>query len=66
MKMFRPYIPPLAVCLLIQAGIYHGLLALSTEADLVLYLEVIWLCASVLITLEVGERLERKWGDRGD
>jgi hypothetical protein len=66
MKMFRPYIPPLTLCLVIQAGIYHGLLALGAGAQVVLYLEMIWLCASVWITLSLGERLERKWGDRSD
>ncbi len=64
MKMFRPYIPPLALCLVVQAGIYHALVGLGAKADAVLYLEMIWLCASVWITLSLGERLERRWRDR--
>jgi hypothetical protein len=66
MKMLRPYIPPLTLVLAVQAGIYHGLLALGAEADLVLCMEMIWLCVGVWVTLELGERLERKWEDRGD
>jgi hypothetical protein len=64
--MFRPYIPPLVLVLAIQAGIFYGLLALGAEPDLVLYLEMIWLCVGVWITLALGERLEQKWRDRGD
>jgi len=65
MKMFAPYIPPLALVLAIQAGIFHGLLALGAEPDLVLYLEMIWLCAGVWIILALGERIEQKWRGRG-
>ena len=66
MNMLRPYVPPLALCLAVEFGIYYGLLGLGASEEWVLKIEVIWLCASVLITLALGERLERRWRDRGD
>jgi hypothetical protein len=66
MWLFRPYIPPFALCLAVEAGIYYGLFALGASEEWVLKAEVLWLCATVLITLSLGERLERRWRDRDD
>lgn len=64
--MFKPYILPLVLCLVIEAGIYYGLLGLGASGEWVLKIEVIWLCVGVLLTLMLGERLEKRWRDRGD
>ena len=58
MTRYRGHIFALIGCLVVQAGIYYGLLGLGAENDLVLYAEMIWLCAAVLIILSVGERID--------
>ena len=58
MTRYRGHIFALVGCLAVQAGIYHGLLSLGAGKDLVLYVEMIWLCAAVLIILSVGERID--------
>jgi hypothetical protein len=47
-------------CLVIQAGIYYGLVGLGATEQLIVTIEMIWLCATVLITLSVGERFAPK------
>ncbi|MBS1860835.1 MAG: hypothetical protein JSS68_03890 [Actinobacteria bacterium] len=66
MYRYRGQILAMICCLAVEAGIFYGLVGLGAGEDLVLYAEVIWLCATVVITLSVGERFERKWRDRGD
>jgi hypothetical protein len=60
MSMFRPYVLPFAVCIAIEGAIYYGLVGLGAREELVIFLEMIWLCATVVITLSIGQRIERK------
>jgi hypothetical protein len=64
MSMLRPYILPLAVCLAIEAGIYYGLVSLGAREDVIVSLEMIWLCVAVLVTLTVGGHFGRKGDER--
>lgn len=60
MHQYRGQILAMICCLAVEAGIYYGLVGLGAGVDLVLYAEMLWLCATVLITLSVGARFERK------
>ena len=60
MSIFRPYILPFAVCIAIEGAIYYGLVGLGAREDVIVSLEMIWLCITVWVTLAVGRRLERK------
>jgi hypothetical protein len=60
MSRYRGQILALIACLLVQAGIYYGLVGLGANEQLIVTIEMIWLCFAVLITLSVGERFERK------
>ncbi len=60
MTVLRPYIPPFVVCFVIEAGIYYGLAGLGAREDVIVSVEMIWLCVTVLVTLIVGENLESR------
>jgi hypothetical protein len=60
MRRYRPQIIALSGCVAVEAGIFYGLAGLGAGGEFVVYVEMIWLCAAVLITLLVGERFERK------
>jgi hypothetical protein len=50
----------LVFCLAVQGGILFGLEGLGAEEQLIVTIEMIWLCASVVIILTAGERFARK------
>ena len=66
MFRYRGQIVALLACVAIEAGIYYGLFGLGAESALVVDAEMIWLCATVWITLAVGEHFERKGRGSGD
>lgn len=47
-------------CLVVQSAILYGLEGLGAEEQLIVTIEMIWLCASVVIILMAGERFARK------
>ena len=60
MSQFRGHIFALIFCLAIQGGIFYGLEGLGANEQLIVTVEMIWLCASVLIILSAGERFAPK------
>ena len=56
----RAQLIALIFCLAVQAGILYGLAGLGVDKQLILTIELIWLCASVVIMLWAGERFARK------
>jgi hypothetical protein len=60
MYRFRAQIIALIGCLAIQGGSLYGLARLRANEELILTLEMIWLCAAVCITLWAGQRFQRK------
>jgi hypothetical protein len=50
----------LILCLAVQSGLLYGLRGLGVNDQLILTVELIWLCASVVIILVAGERFARK------
>ena len=60
MSRYRGHILALIACIAIEGFIYYGLVGLGADEQLVVTTEMIWLCASVWITLSVGERFEGK------
>ncbi len=47
-------------CLVVQGAILYGLEGLGAEEQLIIMVEMVWLCASVVIILVAGERFARK------
>jgi hypothetical protein len=60
MTRYRGYIFAFVPCFVVEAVIYYGLLGLGASERLILMVEMIWLCATVWITLSIGERFEHK------
>jgi hypothetical protein len=56
----RAQLLALVLCLAVQAGILYGLEGLGANGQLIVTVEMIWLCASVVIILLAGERFARK------
>jgi hypothetical protein len=56
----RAQLLALLFCLVVQAVILYGLEGLGAEEQLIITIEMIWLCASVAIILMAGERFARK------
>jgi len=66
MFRYRGYLLAFTSCFIIEGVIYYGLFGLGASERIVLTVEMLWLLATVAITITVGERVERKSGDRGD
>jgi len=56
----RAQLLALLFCLAVQSGILFGLEGLGANEQLIVTVEMIWLCASVVIILSAGERFARK------
>jgi hypothetical protein len=56
----RAQLVALIFCFAVQAGILYGLEGLGVEESKIVFVEMIWLCASVVIILLAGERFARK------
>ncbi len=56
----RAQILALFFCLVVQGGILYGLEGLGADEQLIIMIEMLWLCASVVIILVAGERFARK------
>jgi hypothetical protein len=56
----RAQLLALIFCLAVQSGLLYGLRGLAVNDQLILTVELVWLCASVVIILLAGERFARK------
>lgn len=56
----RAQLLALVICLAVQAAILFGLEGFGAEEQLIVTVEMIWLCCSVVIILTAGERFARK------
>jgi hypothetical protein len=65
MAQLRPYLLVLAACVAIEGGIYYLLLGLGASEDLVVWVEMIWLCVAVIVTVAVGGHFDH-WEDPDD
>jgi hypothetical protein len=66
MAWYRGYVIALIACVVVETALFYGLVGIGVNDQLVATIELIWLCATVLITLTVGDRFERKERGRGD
>jgi hypothetical protein len=60
MARYRGHLLALIACVAIEGCIYYGLVGLGADEQLIVTVEMIWLCATVWITLSIGERFEHK------
>jgi hypothetical protein len=56
----RAQLAALIFCYAVQAGLLFGLEGLGVNDQLILTIELIWLCASVVIISWAGDRFARK------
>ena len=56
----RAQLLALIFCLAVQSGLLYGLEGLNVNDQLILTVELVWLCASVVIILMAGDRFARK------
>jgi uncharacterized membrane protein YbhN (UPF0104 family) len=64
---YRGYIITLAACVAAEFVLAFGLAALGADADLIVALELIWLCITVVLTLLIGGHFFPEGGDeRGE
>ncbi len=56
----RAQLVALIFCFAVQGAILYGLEGLGVEESEIVFVEMIWLCASVVIILLAGERFARK------
>ena len=56
----RAQLLALIFCLAVQSGLLYGLKGLGVNDQFILTVELVWLCASVVIILVAGERFARK------
>lgn len=60
MSQLRGYIFALIGCLVVEAGIFYGLVGLGANELLIVTAVMVWIGPTAWITIEVGERFERK------
>lgn len=63
MKPFRGYLITLACCVAIEGGIFYGLVGLGADGELIVDLEMIWLCITVVLTVLIGGHFDPEWTD---
>jgi hypothetical protein len=56
----RAQLLALIFCFAVQVGLIYGLEGLGANDQLILTIELIWFCASVVIIMLAGERFARK------
>jgi hypothetical protein len=54
----RAFILAMCIAFAIEAGIFYGLAALGANGELVVAVEMVWLCVAVLLTLLFVDRFE--------
>lgn len=60
MPYLRGFILAMIGCLVVEAGIYYGLVGLGADELLIVTAVMVWLAPTVWITISVAERFERK------
>jgi hypothetical protein len=67
MRPYRGYLITLAGCVAIEGAIFYGLAGLGADGELIVDLEMIWLCITVVLTVLIGGHFDPEGGDdRGD
>lgn len=67
MRPYVGYLVTLACCVAIEGGIFYGLAGLGADGELIVDLEMIWLCVTVVLTILIGGRFDPEGSDdRGD
>ncbi|MCW2981958.1 MAG: hypothetical protein JWO14_3685 [Solirubrobacterales bacterium] len=64
MTALRAYALALAACVVIEGFIYYGLVGLGASEDVMVELEMIWLCITVFLTLIVGDHFDHGGDER--
>jgi hypothetical protein len=59
MTQTRAFILVMALALAVEAGIFYSLAGLGAEGELIVAIEMIWLCVSVLLVASVVGHFER-------
>lgn len=60
MPPLRGYIFGLIGCLVIEAGIFYGLVGLGADELLIVTAVMVWIGPTAWITISLGEHFERK------
>jgi hypothetical protein len=65
MNPYRAFILAMAAALAVEAGIYYLLAGLGANGQLVVAVEMIWLCVAVVLTLLVVDHFDHSEDERG-